>query len=403
MPTNVIMPALGMNQVTGTLVRWLREEGEQVQAGEPLMEVETDKTTVEVEATASGVLMAVAARPGDEVPVGGTIAVILAPGETLSGGTEIDRARPPTQLSDPYVPVVTPEPEGSALTGAAPSSPRVLASPRARRRAAELGVNLVAIVGTGPDGSVQTSDVEHAATSASRTSHGSHGQPTSAGHVETAPISQTWRTMSERITQSWTGTPHIFLSREVDASSLQGWRQTFRDAHVTITDLLVRLAAVTLRRHPRFNSSWSPSEIRLHHDVNVGVAVAIDDGIVVPVIKRADELDVVSIARQRVELVDRARQGRLRLEEVAHATFTVSNLGMYGVDSFTAIINPPQAAILAVGAVADRPASVGGQLRLAPTMRLTLSVDHRVADGAMAARFLATFATMVADPRLSDA
>jgi pyruvate dehydrogenase E2 component (dihydrolipoamide acetyltransferase) len=340
------MPALGMNQDTGRLVEWLRREGETVTRGEPLMEVETDKATVEVEAPASGVLAAVTARPGDDVPVGRPIAVILAPGEA------------------------PPAPPG-----------RTPASPLARRLAAERGIDVVAVAGSGPGGAVKAADLP----------------------AEAAPArapSGTWATMARRTAETWAAVPHFYLEREVDASRLLSWRLRARRANpaVTITDLMVRLAASCLPRHPLVNGRWDGERTVSAPEVGIGVAVAVDDGLVVPVIQGAERLSLVEITARRVDLAERARAGRLRPGDLVGATFTISNLGMYAVDAFHAIVDSPQAAILAVGRIADRVAAVDGAPRVRPSLRLALSCDHRAVDGARAAGFLTELGDLVEEP-----
>ena len=350
MATDVIMPALGMNQETGRLISWLKQEGETVTKGESLMEVETDKTTVEVESPATGVLAGVTAHVGDEVPVGQVIAVIVAAGEA--------------------VPARAPAPAPAAAPPAAGG-----ASPKARELAKERGVDLSTVQGSGPGGAVKAADVPAAA----------------AAPAERA-ASGVWATMARRTTESWQQVPHFYLEREVDAGRLQSWRAAAAkaDAAVTITDLLVRLVAAALPRHPRVNGGGAA--------VHVGIAVAVEDGLVVPVIRDAHRLSLAEITAARREVVERARAGKLRPEDVQGATFTISNLGMYAVDAFSAIVNQPQAAILATGRIADRVVAVGGVPVVRPTLRLTLSFDHRAVDGARGAAFLTDLGDLVEEP-----
>jgi pyruvate dehydrogenase E2 component (dihydrolipoamide acetyltransferase) len=350
MPTAVIMPALGLAQETGKVVRWLRREGDTVVRGEPLLEIETDKVTVEIEAPADGRLAGIVAVEGEEVPVGRTIAQVLA-------GDEAPEAEPTV------------------------TARRRLASPKARSIAAALGVDLDAVAGSGPGGAVVAADLDaHRA------------------EVTTASTSSTWSVMAERVTRSWQSVPQFTLRREIDATRLLSWRAAVSDAEASLTDLLVRLAAEALRRHPAVNASWRDGAIVPAAEVNVAVAVATDDGLVVPVIHGADRLDLAGIAARRREVVDAARAGRLRPEDVAGGTFTISNLGMYGVDSFDAIVNAPQAAILAVGRVVERLVPVGGRPVALPMLALGLSFDHRVVDGARGAEFLSTLAGLAEEP-----
>jgi pyruvate dehydrogenase E2 component (dihydrolipoamide acetyltransferase) len=378
MASDVIMPALGMAQETGKVVRWLKAEGETVAKGEPLLEVETDKVTVELESPADGILAGISAAEGADVPVGETIAFVLAVGETVPE---------PVAAVPSEVATVVPRPSRSEADVQAPAGGRrrSLASPKARRIAAERGVDLAALAGSGPGGAVVAADLDGSA---------------AASNGVTVPA--IWRLMAKRTTQSWQSVPHFYLRREVDASRLQSWRAAARarpgQERASHTDLLVRLVAEALRRHPRVNSSWSDGAVVRSERINVGIAVAVDDGLVVPVVHNADRLSLADTVARRIELVDAARAGRLRPEDVTGGTFTVSNLGMYGVDSFDAIVNAPQAAILAVGRVADRVIPVDGQPAVRPVLQLSVSFDHRVVDGARGAEFVETLASLAEEP-----
>jgi pyruvate dehydrogenase E2 component (dihydrolipoamide acetyltransferase) len=378
MASDVIMPALGMAQETGKVVRWLKAEGETVAKGEPLLEVETDKVTVELESPADGILAGISAAEGADVPVGETIAFVLAVGETVPE---------PVAAVPSEVATVVPRPSRSEADVQAPAGGRrrSLASPKARRIAAERGVDLAALAGSGPGGAVVAADLDGSA---------------AASNGVTVPA--IWRLMAKRTTQSWQSVPHFYLRREVDASRLQSWRAAARarpgQERASHTDLLVRLVAEALRRHPRVNSSWSDGAVVRSERINVGIAVAVDDGLVVPVVHDADRLSLADTVARRIELVDAARAGRLRPEDVTGGTFTVSNLGMFGVDSFDAIVNAPQAAILAVGRVVERVIAVDGQPAVRPVLQLSVSFDHRVVDGARGAEFLETLASLVEEP-----
>jgi pyruvate dehydrogenase E2 component (dihydrolipoamide acetyltransferase) len=378
MASDVIMPALGMAQETGKVVRWLKAEGETVAKGEALLEVETDKVTVELESPADGILAGISAAEGADVPVGETIAFVLAVGETVPE---------PVAAVPSEVATVVPRPSRSEAVVQAPAGGRrrSLASPKARRIAAERGVDLAALAGSGPGGAVVAADLDGSA---------------AASNGVTVPA--IWRLMAERTTQSWQSVPHFYLRREVDASRLQSWRAAARSRpgqeRASHTDLLVRLVAEALRRHPRVNSSWSDGAVVRSEQINVGIAVAVDDGLVVPVVHDADRLSLADTVARRIELVDAARAGRLRPEDVTGGTFTVSNLGMFGVDSFDAIVNAPQAAILAVGRVVERVIAVDGQPAVRPVLQLSVSFDHRVVDGARGAEFLETLASLVEEP-----
>jgi pyruvate dehydrogenase E2 component (dihydrolipoamide acetyltransferase) len=437
MPTSVVMPALELAQETGKVVAWLKAPGDRVQQGEPLVEIETDKVTTEIEAPASGILGEVTAREGDVVPVGRTIAVILdgaeagAPAAAPAGGAGSAAAAVPRPVEASPAggrAAARPAPAGVATgSGAGPAraveraatgtpagaarrpagaddgrTPRPLASPRARRLAAERGLDLAALRGSGPEGAVLAADVLATAPPAAAVAPGAAAPGVAAPAVPAPPgVGTVWRIMAERMTASWTGTPHFYLFREVDASRLATWRDRAREAsgaRLTYTDLLVKLVAAALRRHPGVNAAWRDGAIVRNADVDVGLAVAVDDGLVVPVLRRADTLGLAEIAAAREDLVGRAQAGRLRPADIQGGGFTISNLGMYGVDAFQAILNPPQAAILAVGRVAERVVAVGGQPAVRPTMMLTLSCDHRALDGARGAQFLATLAGLIEEP-----
>lgn len=424
MPTNVILPALGIAQDTGKIIEWLKAEGETVTEGEALVTVETDKAAVDLEAPASGVLAQVSAQVGDEVPVARVIAVILSPNE-VSGGAALSRqsvAPPSAQAALPEpasIPAVRPA-LVAATADAAPQSHngRRASSPKARRIAEERGIDVAALRGSGPGGVVLAADVL-AASPASRPAPAaangvSHAPQTpraeravsaATNSAERAPaslgVSTAWRLMAERTTESWTSVPHFFLVREVNASKLIARRaRAVQQAaeSVTYTDLLVAIVAESLRAHPRLNAHWANGAIVANDEVNVGIAVATEDGLIVPVIHQADDLSLRGIAKQRTDLVARAQAGQLRLGDLQGGTFTISNLGMYGIDAFNAIINPPQAAILAVGRIAERVVPVNGQPAVQPMMTLTLSCDHRVIDGARGARFLDHVARLIEEP-----
>ncbi len=455
MATQVILPALGMAQETGIIVRWLKNAGEEVAKGEPLVEIETDKATVEIEAPASGVLADVTGAVGIEIPVGHVIAAILAPGESSqeaavgtrfiegevvpvlretptdghvtpvaprfiegeeslpgpavsplaariaaehnldlssikSAGRRIQRADVLAHIQDQQAPV-------STTTSNARLTP---ASPKARRLAAEQGKDLAAIHGTGPTGAVLVADVL-ATKVQSVLAPVAETVKASAGEQRESAVSNTWRIMAERMTSSWTSAPHFYLVREVNASRLISWREQIQKQSiekVTYTDLFVKIVAAALREHPRLNASWRAGTIILNDEIHIGLAVAVEQGLVVPVIHRADELSVQDIARLRKDLVARAQAGKLRPQDIQGGTFTISNLGMYGVDAFNAVINPPQAAILAIGRIAERVVPIAGQPSVQPMVVLSLTCDHRVVDGARGAQFLAVLAELVEEP-----
>ena len=420
MPTNVIMPALELAQETGKVLHWLKSPGDKVRKGEPLVEIETDKATTEIEAPVSGVLGEVTARAGDVVPVGQTIALIfaseeaasVAPGQPPAGvnvvpapaaavrasplarkiaqehGVDLTQVKPAggkIEKADVFAHVAR-QRESAAVDGTA--ARLAAASPKARRLATERGVDIQALRGSGPGGAILVADVFA-------------GTPSAAARAEAPGVGTVWRIMAERMTASWTTAPHFYLVREVTVSRLVSWRDRARKqtgARITYTDLLVKLVAAALSQHPGVNASWKDGAIVRNADINIGLAVAIDAGLVVPIIHRADTLSLADITARREDMVSRGQAGKLRPADIQGGGFTISNLGMYGVDAFNAIVNPPQAAILAVGRIADRVIALNGQPAVQPTMMLTLSCDHRALDGARGAQFLGALADLIEEP-----
>jgi pyruvate dehydrogenase E2 component (dihydrolipoamide acetyltransferase) len=403
MAFSVVMPALEMAQETGKLLAWRKKEGDRVSKGEPLLDIETDKAVVEVEAPADGFLAGIKASEGADIPVGQTIAWIVEAGEKPPA--DVITAAPSARAGTHAKSAVSQSRRPAPSTCVPPASAAKI-SPKARRLAKELGVDVALVQGTGAAGEILASDVESAARamgtsdaaaadSASMQDSGNVELPTAVG-----------RLMAERTTQSWTTVPHFFVTRDVDASALNSYRErVLREmertdaARVTHTDLLIALAGRVLLKHPRLNASWSPEGIRLHEYVNLGVAIAVSDGVVTAVIANAHRATLAEIASQRRAIADRARAGKLRPADLSGATFTISNLGMYQVDQFQAIIVPPQAAILAVGAIRERIIAVQGKPVVRPMMTMTVSCDHRVADGARAAMFLSDLAQALNDPK----
>lgn len=395
MAISVVMPALEMAQETGKLLAWRKKEGESVSKGDPLLEIETDKAVVEVEAPGDGILAGITAEVGAVIPVGETIAWLVAPGEKppAKSATSAPAARATSGAAQHAAAAVAP----AAVKAA--DAPQI--SPKARRLAKELGVEIGQIRGTGPEGVITAEDVQTFADAEGAAAAATALVPVSG----TEPPSTVARLMAERTTQSWTSVPHFFLVREVDASKLVAAQKRFsaeaekrHEAVPTITDLLIALIARTLAKHPRMNASWTGEGIRSNADVNVSVAMAVKDGVVGAVIHKADALKIAEISTQRHELTERARAGRLRPADIAGGTFTLSNLGMYKVDAFSAIITPPQAAVLAVGTISERVVAVEGKPCVRPMMTMTLSSDHRVVDGARAAEFLSDLADAMGEP-----
>ncbi len=454
MAKEVIMPALGMAQETGTLLNWHKAEGDSVKKGDLLMTVATDKTDVDIEASADGILRGITLQEGEETAVGNVIAWLLAEGEKLPASTApattsqaveanaapASAAAAKTSLLSPIAATplaarvaaehnidLTQVPAAgdriqkedvlaflAAQEQAAPKTignGRVLASPKARRLAGEQGVELATVNGSGPDGAVLAADVESAAVAVSQAVRTEPAvEPSVATSLPVAsssvPMSRPWRIMAQRLQESWQSVPHFYLERDVNAKALVNWRAELNGRQavkITYTDLLVKVVAVALQQHPRLNAAWQNEQIVTNAAINVGLAVAVEDGLLVPVIQNANQLSLAAIAEQRATLVARAGSGKLQPTDMANGTFTISNLGMFGVERFNAIVNPPQAAILAVGALVDRVVPVKGKAKVRPMMTLTLSCDHRIVDGARAAQFLQTLVAYLEEPlRLLD-
>jgi pyruvate dehydrogenase E2 component (dihydrolipoamide acetyltransferase) len=405
MAHSIVMPALEMAQETGKLLSWRKKEGEAIAKGEPLLDVETDKAVVEIESPAEGILAGVKAQAGDVIPVGQTIAWIVSPGEkppveetASASGRRMDSTPAPAATAS--------APVSAAPAAALAASVRI--SPKARRLAREHGVDLSRVRGSGSEGEIQAEDILAFVSSSGSTAGASapaKPQTTQAEARATQTLTQVARLMAERTTQSWTTAPHFFVSRDIDAGALLAAREKFgpgidkeRSVRLSHTDLLVAAVARALEKHPLVNASWAGDGVRLHPEINVGIAMAVDDGVVVAAIPGTNSKKLGEIAAMRRDLTDRARAGKLRPADITGATFTISNLGMYKVDAFTAIIVAPQAAILAVGAISDRVVPIDGKPGIRPMMTLTLSCDHRVFDGARAALFLNDLAAAIVEP-----
>src|SRR5829696_4756111 len=396
MATEVKLPRLGQGMESGTVVRWLKQEGERIEKGEPLYELDTEKVTQEVEAEASGVLLKIAVQEG-EVPVGQTVAVIGEEGSRAperdaerEEGAEASAAR---ESSEQVTEVREPERNG-----------RVKASPLARRIARERGIDLARLRGTGPEGRIVAEDVERAEIAPAEPPAAA---PAAAppGEVEVVPLTSIRKTIARRLTEAWQA-PVFQISMSADMSRALTLRQQLVELakdgpKPTISDVLTKIAASALMRHRRLNAEFAGEEVRIHPSANVGMAVATDRGLVVPVIRGAERLSIQEIAAARVELVDRARGGKVQQADLEGGTFTISNLGMFGVEQFVAVLNPPQVAILAVGAVEEKPVVRDGEITARPLMSLTLTCDHRAVDGADAADFLRTVRSMLEEPGLA--
>jgi pyruvate dehydrogenase E2 component (dihydrolipoamide acetyltransferase) len=418
----VIMPKLGLTMEEGTIVRWLKSEGDEIAEGEPLLEVETDKVQMDVEAPASGTLGKILVCEGEKVPVVQVIAYILQPGEVA-----------PEDWPD-TVPIRQPEAPAPAV-----EREKVSVTPAARRMARERGIDLAQIEGTGEDGVITTEDIlrsseerasevvpgpapvrvsprarrlasEKGVSLSEIEGSGPEGRITSQdvldflGRQPLVTPSTLQRITAERMTGSFTTTPHFYLTLEADASQLVQRREqligTFEEeVHVrlTFTDMLIFLVARALEGHPLANSSWEDGRIRIYEDINIGVATAVDEGLIVPVVGNANHKSLAEIAQERSALAEKAAKAKLTLQELEGGTFTLTNLGMFGVDEFGAIINPPQSSILAVGRIAERAIVIDGNVEAKPSIRFTLTVDHRVLGGTEGARFLNDLKAAVED------
>ena len=415
MATELKLPRLGQGMESGVIVRWLKAEGDTIARGDPLYELDTDKVTQEVEAEQDGVLTKIVVAEG-EVEVGATVAMIEGDGAESPGGdsakpeaqpsaeTTAPAAEAGAQVEEPAVAAALPLPE-PGLRAPEGRAKTVKASPLARRIARERGVDLGSVRGTGPDGRVLAEDVEKAGTAA-----GAPAAPrpvaTPPAEVEVVQLTQIRKTIARRLTEAWTA-PVFQLGAAADMTETLALREKLverlaeGDVKPTVNDVLVKLAAIALTRHTPVNATFAGEEIHRHAAAHVGIAVAAPQGLVVPVIRDADRRTIQEIARARADLVGRARNNKLTLPDLEGGTFTISNLGMFGVEQFVAVLNPPQVAILAVGAVKDEAVVQDGEVVVAPILRLTLTCDHRAIDGADGAAFLQTLVALVEQPALA--
>ncbi len=413
MATEIKLPRLGQGMESGTIVKWLKSEGEPVKKGEPLYELDTDKVTQEVESDASGVLLKIAVQEG-EVPVGQTVAVIGEQGEEVSLSVEqpTDGGAPASAEKPAEAPAREPErergreasarAEAAAADGEAPTRTdgRIKASPLARRIARERGIDLAQLRGTGPEGRIVAEDVERAEVAPAPAA-----PQVPPGEVEVVPLTSIRKTIARRLTEAWT-VPVFQLTIDVDMERAVALREQLVEragdgAKPTLSDVLTKVCASALMRHRALNAHFTEEGIQRFPAANVGIAVAAPQGLVVPVIRNAESLTIQQIANARADVVGRARDNKLRTEDLAGGTFTISNLGMFGVQQFVAVLNPPQAAILAVGSVEERPAVRGGQIVPRPLMTVTLTCDHRSVDGADGARFLEDVKAFLEEPGLA--
>jgi pyruvate dehydrogenase E2 component (dihydrolipoamide acetyltransferase) len=404
----VILPRLGQGMESGTIVRWLKSEGDQVAKGEPLYELDTDKVTQEVEADVGGVLLKILVDEG-EVPVGTPVAFLGEKGEDVpevepvSAGTDPEQPSRSEDRPEGYVPTEdAPQPEPVAEPETAPSDGgRIKASPLARRIARERGIDLAALSGTGPEGRIVAEDVERAVVAGPPKAP---ARAAAGGAVERVELTSLRRTVARRMTEAWAA-PAFQIVMSADMTRAQELRvrlvERYPDERPTVTDVLTKVCAAALMRHREVNALYAGDAVELQPSANVGIAVATARGLLVPVIPGCEALTTAEIAAARADLVARARDGKLQAADLEGGTFTISNLGMYGVEQFVAVLNPPQAAILAVGAIEDRPVARDGGLVAAPMMTMTLTCDHRTIDGATAADFLRTVKEFLEEPGLA--
>ena len=396
MATTIVMPQMGYDMREGTVVRWRKQEGESVTRGEVIAEIETDKATVEMEAYSAGVLSKIVVEEGKTVPVGELIAVIGEPGETLPPIEELQGKDASTSVAPAEPAVAEIKAEATAPTTPAPApSAEVRATPIARRLAREKGIDLTQVSGTGPGGRITEADVVSYEKSGGEAPAPSAAAPVaqpvlSGGKVE---LSRMRRAIAKVTVQSKREAPHFYVTSEINMSEAMSVRAQLNetlggDIRVSVNDLIVKAAALALITYPNFNASFQEDHLQLHANLNIGIAIALEQGLIVPAISDCQNKSLADIAKASRDLIQRAQSGTLRAEEYTGGTFSISNLGMFDVESFTAIIFPPNAAVLAVGTVKEQPVVRDGQIVIAQIMKATVSVDHRVADGAEGARFL---------------
>jgi pyruvate dehydrogenase E2 component (dihydrolipoamide acetyltransferase) len=436
MATNILMPALSPTMTEGTLARWLKKEGEAVKAGDVLAEIETDKATMEVEAVDEGVLGKILVGDGTQgVKVNAPIAVLVAPGEAVPAAAPAASAAP--AAPSPPAPAVAPAASGVAAPPALPREPvpadpapaarsnghdaaageRIFVSPLARRMAQQAGLDLAGLHGSGPHGRIVKADIDAALQAPVAVPAAPVAAPAAARAATPAPVitaphrlvpnSTMRKVIARRLTESSRDIPHYYVSMDIEIDPLLKLREQLnarspKDGpgafRLSVNDLIIKAAAVTLRRVPQVNASYTDENMILYDDVDIAVAVSVPDGLITPIVRQADRKGLATISNEMKDLAARAKTGKLKPEEFQGGGFSISNMGMFGVSAFTAVINPPQAAILAVAAGQQRAVVKDGALAIATVMTCTLSVDHRVADGALGAEWMAAFKKVVEDP-----
>ena len=403
MPTELTMPKMGFDMTEGKLAQWRKKVGDPVRRGEPIAEIETDKVNIEIESPADGVLRGVLLEAGQTVPVGALIGVIGAADEAIDVDALRRKASGEPAAGGVTAPAAAPASVSTPATTPAPAKTngRIKASPLARRMATQARLNLAELTGSGPGGRIVKRDVD-AALAAGRATPVAAPAPRAAApavlgpaalKAESASLSKLRQTIARRMTASKQQVPHFYVTSEIDMAEAMALRAklnalTDEEGKISVNDMVVKAAALALTRFPNLNASFADAAIQRHGEVHLGIAVALDEGLITVVVRDADRKPLAHIARESKDIIARARSGRARADELQGSTFTVSNLGMFDVESFVAIINPPEAAILAVGSVMDVPVVKDGQIVPGKRMQATLSADHRVTDGAEAARFL---------------
>lgn len=436
--TEVTMPQMGADMTEGTLVKWVKQVGDQVNRGEVLAEIETDKATVELEAFESGVLKKLVVEEGETVPVGQVIAILGAADEQVEGETprqpaaetparrghgeasarqnagtttaQREEAPPPAPETEQMHVNITPGPGGAGADGAAGGG-RLRVSPVARRIAEDAGLDLARVTGTGPDGRILRRDVEAAISgrqaepAAPTATAPARPAPAASAKGEAAaqPLTRMRQAIARRMSQSKQTAPHYYLTLDIDMTEAMAFRSQLNasaseEQKVSVNDLVVKACALALERHPKFNAEFSESGLRMHADINIDIGIAMDEGLIAPAILGCAGKTLGQIARESKDLVARAKSGALRAEEYSDGTFTITNLGAYGVETLIGIINPPQAAILGVGSVMPQPAVRDGQVVVRQLMKVALSADHRVSDGAEGARFIKEIQSLLENP-----
>lgn len=416
------MPKLSPTMEEGQVSRWLKKEGDSVSMGEPLAEIDTDKATMEMQALSTGVLRKIIIQEGESAPLGQMIAIVGDPDEDISELLK-QAEQPAAQVSQPQpadARAETSKPESQPATGngreaaeviQAEPSGRLIVSPLAARMAAEAGIDLRSLSGSGPGGRIIKRDIEAAMNQPEVTAAPQRHlravetiRPATAGAspYRDEPISEIRRTIARRLVTSLGPVPHFFLTTEIEMDRAVSMRADVNaldpEIKISVNDILIKILAAALVKHPEINASFQDKIIRYYEQADIGVAVAIEDGLITPVVRAADQKSLSEIAREVRELAERARTRKLRPEEYTGATFSISNLGMFGIDEFTAVINPPESGILAVGAVTAKPVVRNGEIVIRQMMRVSMSCDHRVIDGATGAKFLQTFKKLLENP-----